>query len=165
MINYILTRKTGRRGSISFDFDFGWEGRLRRVLSEEGRWKMLLEEGSRREGAVATEFGWLEAGGNRSGGKNQWFCMWVFKNHLWWQNHITNLLRWQMDFNENPKYRISKFRCAQFLKIWQKYTLRIGNGIYMQSRNVSQYDTDALRSLTICHHTLQRTRNFGYTKF
>ena len=91
MINYILTRKTGRRGSISFDFDFGWEGGLRRVLSEEGsrrllseegRWKMLLEEGSRREGAVATELGWLEAGDNRSGGKNQWFCMWVFTNHL-----------------------------------------------------------------------------------
>ena len=69
MINYILTRKTGRRGSISLDFDFGWEGGLRRVLSEEGRWKMLLEGGSRREGAVATEFGWLEAGDNRSGGK------------------------------------------------------------------------------------------------
>ena len=98
--NLGLTRKTGRRGSTSLDFDFGWEVGLRRVLSEEGsrrllseegRWKMLLEGGSRRlleglsrrEGAVATEFGWLEAGGNRSGGKNQWFCMWVFKNHLW----------------------------------------------------------------------------------
>ena len=33
----------------------------------EGRWRMLLSEGRRREGAVATELGWLDDGSRRSG--------------------------------------------------------------------------------------------------
>ena len=69
MINQKLlgsTRKTGSLAATSFDLGFGCEGRWR-LLMLEGRWRMLLSEGRWREGAVATELGWLDAGSRRSG--------------------------------------------------------------------------------------------------
>ena len=61
------TRKIGRRAS--FDFGFGWEGRWRRELSEE-RWRRELSEERGREGAGATELGWLDDNGDSRSGKN-----------------------------------------------------------------------------------------------